>query len=526
MASLLLSLPIDATRSLGYSGVNLQERIGSAFAQDTWNPTRKLTLTYGLRWDYNAPVTEENGRMSTYNPQTQNLQIVRGDIDLPSSGLPAHVIVVDRNSNTVPHYTYFQPRLGVAYEFTPKTVVRAGIGRTFDQWALPSITASLSRGTWPSGYQQTAGTQTVNTIGVTMKPDGTPITGQNPFYGVPALPASPFPSGGASFEDVNWQPASSFQWNAEVQQDFGSVGSFKLAYVGSQTEHAFLNLPYNIATPSTNPIKNYPDQVFGAPGSQYTSRATASYHALQTQLSRSFSNGLVYNASFTWSKGLGIGNCGSDFYNVCVQNPYNISADKGRLALDVPLVFTFNTAYQLPFGKGKSFLTSGRSAYIVGGWQVNSIISARSGTVINPTNGQNGDQANVGGGTQRVNFVGDPNSRAPHSINSWFNPTAFQLPTFGTYGNAGLNSLRGPGYWDVDFSLFKNIPIHERLALQLRAEAFDVFNHPNLSNPNGSFAGTTASGAGSPTYNNGFNTITSTVGNSNRVIQLAGKITF
>ena len=526
VASLLLSLPVDATRSVGFSGINMQERITSLFAQDTWSPTSKLTLTYGLRWDYNAPVTDANGRMSTYNPATQNLEIVQGDVDLPTTGLPSHVVVVNRHSNTVPHYLYFQPRVGLAYQFTQKTVFRAGVGRTYDQWALPSITASLSRGDWPSGYQQQAGTQQLNTFGISLKPDGTPITGQSPFFGNPTLPASPFPLGGASFEDTNWQPSSSFQWNAEVQQDFGMPGTFKLAYVGSQTEHAFLNLPYNVATPSTNPTKLYPDQIFGAPGNEYTSRATASYHSLQTQLSKSFSNGLVYNASFTWSKGLGIGNCGADFYNVCIQNPNDIGADKGRIALDVPFIFTFNTAYELPFGKGKAFLTSGPSSYILGGWQVNSIIAARSGTVINPTNGQNGDQANVGGGTQRVNFIGDPNNNAPHTINAWFNPTAFQLPAFGTYGNAGLNSLRGPGYWDADFSLFKNIPLHDKLALQLRAEAFDLFNHPNLSNPNGSFAGSSTSGSGAVTYNNGFNTITSTVANSNRVIQLAAKINF
>ncbi|MBW4028178.1 MAG: hypothetical protein HIU93_12355 [Acidobacteria bacterium] len=525
VASLLLSLPVDATRNLGNSGVNLREHILSFFAQDTWNPTSKLTITYGLRWDFNAPITEENNRLSTYNTNTQNYQVVEGDVDLPTT-LPAHVVVSNRHSNTFAHYTYFQPRLGVSYLATPKTVLRAGFGRTFDQWALPTLTASLSQRAWPSAYAQAASTQFLNNAGISLKPDGTPVTGQNPFYGNPTLPASPFPAVGSNFQDVNWQPASDFQWNAEVQQDFGKVGIFKMGYVGSESEHSFIQVPYDVAQPSTNPVKVYPDQIFGGPGTDYESTGTASYHSLQTQLSRAYSNGLVYNASFTWSKSIGLASCGNDYYAGCVQNPYNLAADRGLTSLDVPLVFTFNTAYELPFGKGKSYLSSGPASYILGGWQVNSIVVVRSGTVINPTNGQNGDQANVGGGTQRVNFVGNPQSGAPHTLSQWFNPAAFELPAFGTYGNAGLDSLRGPGYWDADFSLFKNIPIHDKLTFQFRAEAFDVFNHPNLSNPDGSFAGSSTSSSGVVTYNNGFNTITSTLPNSNRVVQLAGKLNF
>jgi hypothetical protein len=211
-----------------------------------------------------------------------------------------------------------------------------------------------------------------------------------------------------------------------------------------------------------------------------------------------------------------------------VQNPYDLRADYGLTALDVPLIGTFNAAYELPFGRGKSFLTHGLASAITGGWQVNTIVTARSGLTINPTNGANGDTANAGGGAQRISFVGDPNRGALHTIESYFNPTAFALPANGTYGNAAIDSLRGPGFWNADLSLFRDIPLlRERLKFQFRAEAFDVFNHPNLSNPNSSFAGSTTNGAGgSLSYNNGFNVITSTVSNSNRVIQLAGKLTF
>lgn len=524
VASLLLSLPIDATRNLGNTGVNLRQKATTIFAQDTWTATPKLTLTYGLRWDYSTPVTETDNRLAVYNIYTQKYQIVKGDVDLPAGPLPANVVIAPTNSITNKYYGYFQPRLGIAYQATPRTTIRLGAGRTFDSWGLPLQVAQQNRGAWPSGVAQQASTQQLNIAGISTKPDNTPYTGENPFYGAAVLPASPLPAGGLGFQDTKWQSASSFQWNLEVQQELGRIGTLKVGYVGSETEHMTINYPYNLAHASTSQVKVYPDQIFGSPGADLMSSGTGNYNALQTQLSRAYADGFVYNFTFTYSKSQALAICGTDF-NTCVQNPYNLSADRGPTNLDVPLVTTFNAGYQLPFGHGKSYVTSGPGAVILGGWQVNSIITARSGIVINPSNGANGDTANAGGGTQRVNFTGNPNAGAPHTSSAWFNPTAFALPAAGTYGTAGLNSLRGPGYWDVDFSLFRDIPIYERMKFQFRAETFNLFNHPNLSNPNGSYAGFTTGAGGAVTYNNGFNTITSTTG-TNRVIQLAGKLLF
>ena len=517
IASVLLSLPVSAQRNLGNTGVNLRQNATSLFAQDTWNATPKLTVTYGLRWDYSSPVTEANNRLAVYNIYTRKYQIAQGNTDLPSGPLPPNVVIGSSNSNTQKYFTYFQPRLGVAYQLTPRTTFRAGVGRTFDIWGLPLQVAQQDRGSWPSGYSQNASSQNLNVAGISLKPDGTPVTGQNPFYGTAQVPASPFPIGGLGFQDVKWQTASSFQWNTEVQQEVGKFGTLKAGYVGSQTQHLTINYPYNLGLPQTSTTtRNFPDQIFGSPGTALMSSGTGSYHSFQTQLSRAYSNGLVYNFTFTYSRSRALAICGTDF-NVCVQNPYDLSQERGPTNLDVPLVTTFNMAYQLPFGRGKQFVTSGPGAIILGGWQVNSIITARSGTVINPQNGANSDVANVGGGgqsgNQRINFVSDPNSGAPHKINGWFNASAFAFPANGTYGSAGLNSLRGPGFWNVDFSLFRDIPIHERYKFQFRAEAFNLFNHPNLANPVGNLGG------------GGFNTITSTTG-TNRVIQLAGKLLF
>ena len=163
-------------------------------------------------------------------------------------------------------------------------------------------------------------------------------------------------------------------------------------------------------------------------------------------------------------------------------------------------------------------MTTGPGGAILGNWQLNTILAIRSGEVINPTNGVNSDTANTGGGEQRINFMGNPNVNAPHRLGEWFNPSTFTFPADGTYGTAGLNSLRGPGYWNDDLSLFRDISLVDRLTLELRFEAFDVFNHPNLGNPNAAY------GQG------GFNTITSTVPvtgpGANREAQVGAKILF
>ncbi len=529
VASMLLSAPIDATRNLGNSGVNLIQNTPAVYGQDSWKLGPKLTVNYGLRWDYAAPMRERDNRLATYNTGAQEYSIVEGDVDLPPGPLPANTVVLNRHSIVTKHWNDFSPRLGLAFQVTPNTVLSAGVGRTFDDWGLPLQVGQQNRGAWPSGLSQNASTQSLNIAGTSLKPDGSPVTGQNPFYGEPVLGASPLPAGGLGFQDIAWVPADSWQWNLQVQQSFSKIGIWSIAYVGSHTSHQTLLQPYNLAQPSTNPVKDYPDKIFGGTGTTLRSIAGSNYESLQTKLIRNFANGLAYNAAFTWSNSLGKSSCNGDFSNVCIQNMYDPTGDYGPTDLNIPLIFTFNATYELPFGKGKRWATSGAGAAILGNWQINGLVALRSGTQINPTNGANGDTANVGGGNQRVSFVGSPTSGAQHDRTNWWNADAFALPANGTFGNAGINALRGPGYRNVDFSVFRNFPIHENFTVQFRVESFDVFNHPNLGNPNGSYSGYHLVD-GVKVLNGSFNTITNTVPTSgpgaNRLIQFALKLLF
>jgi hypothetical protein len=520
VASMLLSLPIGANRNLGNSGVSLRMVNTDLFAQDSWKISQKLTLNYGLRWDYNSPVTETHNRLPTYDIYTQTYLVPDGDTDLPSGPLPANVALSGRRSITESQWGNFSPRIGIAYAINSKTVIRAGFGRSFDNYSQALQVAQQNRGAWPSGLSQNAASGDVNSAGISLKPDGTLYTGQNPFYGPPVVPASPLPSGGLGFQDVKWQPDSSWQYNLQVQRDFGNVGILSVAYVGSHTEHTTIALPYNVALEPTttpcNPTCDRPDTVLGSGGTALQGNGTSNYNAFQANLTRPFIHGLAYTASFTWSKTMAIGNCG-DFYQSCIQDPYHLQDEYGPSGLNVPLLFTLSALYELPFGKGKQFATEGVGAAILGGWQINGIIALRSGLPVNVVNGANSDNAHVGGGLQRANIISDPNSGAAHTTSSWFNPDAFVNPEIGTYGTAGLNALRGPDFRDFDFSVLRTFSLTERFRLQFRAEMFDVFNHPNYNNPNASV------GSGG-----GFNTINSTVGGpgANRNIQFALKLMF
>jgi hypothetical protein len=233
-----------------------------------------------------------------------------------------------------------------------------------------------------------------------------------------------------------------------------------------------------------------------------------SYDALQAQYTKRYDNGLSVITAFTWSKNINVG-C-ADYWEGCsIQNPYDMRSNRGPNAVDVPVVFTFSGVYELPLGKGKTFATEGVKSKLLGGWQVNGIVVARDGTPFTPT--INFDNANANGGTQRPNVVAS--TTGPKTLNEYFNTAAYAVPAPYTYGNAGRNSLRGPGYTDVDFSLFRNFAILDRMNLQLRAESFNVLNHPNFGNPDGTLEDAN------------FGKITSTNG-APREFQLAATFTF
>jgi hypothetical protein len=204
----------------------------------------------------------------------------------------------------------------------------------------------------------------------------------------------------------------------------------------------------------------------------------SSYNALNVKVEKRYSAGLSLLAAYTWSKNLGIRN----YDNYTVFDFTNLRSSYGPVQ-NIPQVATISFNYELPIGKGKPLLGNmNRFAdAIVGGWQLNGIVTFESGGSLDAYssvfNGQGNRAAN------KPNCVGSPGLASGRSITHWFNTAAFQEPASGSYGDCGIGILTGPGLQNWDLSLFKTFHLTERVALQLRMENFNAFNHVNYFNP-------------------------------------------
>ncbi|MGH9343396.1 MAG: TonB-dependent receptor, partial [Terriglobia bacterium] len=260
--------------------------------------------------------------------------------------------------------------------------------------------------------------------------------------------------------------------------------------------------------------------------------ASGTYNALQASLQRSYSSGVGFMLSYTWSKTLDEG--GDGFFGVeggVPEDPYNPKGSRGPASFNIPQIITGNFNYALPFGTGKQFSTGNRVAdYLIGNWQLNGILMGRSGQNFTVMSG--GDIAETGNASTyvRANQVGSPYQSGVISANpgctppagstrtrtQWFNPCAFETPAAGTFGNLGRNTLEGQTFWNLDSAVARDFPIHDTLAFSLQVQAFNTFNHPVLNTPGATT--TTPSSLG---------VITSVAtGNANRILQFSGKISF
>ncbi len=245
---------------------------------------------------------------------------------------------------------------------------------------------------------------------------------------------------------------------------------------------------------------------------------SGNYHGLQASLDKRYTNGFSYGVAYTFSKSIDVG--GDGFYGVeggVPQDAYNPARyDRSVSGLDLTHILSVNTLYAIPVGKGKRFSTGhGVLDYILGGWQINNLFQAHSGIAFTPV--ISGDQANTGqaGWTayEHLNKVGNP-GLSHKSAAEWFNTAAYAVPTAGTFGDAGRNSLRGPSFWNLDTSLFRLFPIGEGREFEFRAEAFNVLNHVDLGQPQRDISDITHFGQ------------ISSVASTARQLQLAAKFIF
>jgi hypothetical protein len=449
-----ISSTIDITKFF-----SLHRFINGFYAQDTWRITPKLTLNYGLRDDIVTPWTDRHNQLAGFTPTGGGTLVPVGTA--PYTG----------NSVTVGRYTNFGPRAGLAYNVTPKTVIRAGFG-IFYAFAMQTSNLSPAKNPPFSGSLQTSN----NSADFA---SASPISA-----GFPAARPALFPIAGLGwvYYPRDFKTNGANEWNINVQRQLVADTVLTVAYVGMKGSHVLVTDNINEAIPGPGVVaarRPYPNLGDGTAVGPW---GDSSYHSMQTTVQRRFSAGFSMLAAWTWSHSIDdTSGTGSE----TVQTPYNLHLNRGNSTFDLRHNVVLSWTYELPVGKGKPLLgnASGPLQLILGGWQLNSIDSFQSGTPFTMT--MQSSLLNAGSGVQWPNRIGSGGLADP-TIARWFDPTAFVSPGNFLYGNSGRNILVGPRTTQFDLSLFKSVAFSadQRRRLQFRAEAFNLANTPQFNNPN------------------------------------------
>jgi hypothetical protein len=495
-ASFMLGLPDNIYGFLGNTSANERGWWYAGYVEDQWQASNKLTVTYGLRYDFVQPPSYGSKIVS-------GLNVLTGSFLVSGSVPPLYPHPNVRSSYYDPHYNGFEPRFGVAYRASDKTVIRTGFAMFDDHNNVLVQEAQDPRISWPEGVG--ASQNGLNR--------GLPTTFFNnlPLYASFFNPLQPLVAFGA--DNRNKIPYS-IQYNFGVEQQLPFTSVLGVNYVGSVDRHLFIQPLANTALyPAPGAISaRQPFPAYGGSFSFDENVGNSSYNALQVKLQKSFSQGLNFLLSYTWSKALDIQ---SEGQSGSIETIYDYRRDWGPADFNRTQIFVLSGNYQLPFGKGMSHLSNanGFVTTVLGNWNIGWIATLNSGQPYDILAG--GDIANVGGGSQRAQVIGDPNSGFSQSRLEWFNRAAFTLPAPYTFGNEGRNNLTGPPFKNLDFITYKDFLFTERLRLQFRAEFFDIFNHPSFGLPDNTVTDAN------------FGVITSTaIPDSNREIQFALKLMF
>ena len=489
LASAVLGLPTSVNRR----NVNITTHGGwedGFYIQDQWKASSKLQINVGFRYDVTLwPI---------YGSRTAGNNFV-GDTDLDTGqyiianvpggcytgaspciptadgSLPANVVVTPKGNQSIIFNTYdnWQPRLGFSYLLRPTTVVRAGAGRFFDNWAAIQQLATNYQGNWPDTTYLLA-----NNLNATA-PD--PTTGQNPLSlgtGAQILPA-PTP-----FSQVNWmidpyyKNAYSIQYNFGVQQQVKTNTVLQANYVGAHSLRTDSGSYRNTALyPAPGPISARQPFSYITPTYYDKSVANSNYNAFQFQARTVLEKKLTLLGAYTWSKTITLGCDGFFGSEGCsIQNPYNLKADRSVAGYDVPQNLSFSWVYQLPIGRGELVdISNSLVNEIVGGWGFHGIYTAYSGVPFN-NNAGNDDLGNTGNVVERA----DRSCSNPYSGGrnvQYLKQSCFANPAAYTFGSEPRNDLRTPHVTNLDLTLDKSFSLgKEGRSLNFRTDFFNSLN--------------------------------------------------
>ncbi|HKV42692.1 MAG TPA: TonB-dependent receptor, partial [Blastocatellia bacterium] len=435
-----------ATLLKGEGVVGSRRTFYQGYFQDEFKATPTLTLNLGLRYEYYSVVHEILNRSAV--------------VDILGCGgfCPPGTPYYDPNTKD------FGPRIGIAWApsmFHGKTVIRTGYGIYYggnqnDDFSDPAESAvprfSLSSSDFPA----------------LAFPLDAFLDPKNQLFSPKAIDRHR--------KDLSYQ-----NWDFAVQQQLPGNFVAQATYVGSVGHHLFTRHTVNLIDPNTG---KRPLAGFGAFGLK-ANDGNNNFNALQLSVERRFVNGLQFQMNYMWSHGITDASIGAG-ESVSFQNQSCRACDRSDSNIDVRHNVTMSAIYQLPLGPGKAFLNGNSIASrILGGWELAGIASARTGLPLNITLSRKpSDLLDGNTSGQRPDLVpGVSLYPANQTISNWLNPAAFAIPAKGTWGNLGRFVARGPGNYEIDSSLTKNFKLSERFGLNVRAAAFNLFNHPIYSNP-------------------------------------------
>jgi len=515
---------------------------GAWYVQDTLKLRRNLTVTLGLRHEFDNGWNEVQGRGSQFliDPATGALQTV------PTVGSS---VFTDNNAKKL-----FGPRVALAWDpfGTGGTAVHAGFGIYYS--LLDALAFQLNSNPPFNGSISLSGSLPA------LAPFD-PTTPIAPQCGTPGAPAPPActkyaPQG----VQQNAKVPTVEKWNLSIEQRLSNTMTLRVGYVGSFAYHQLINVDPNTVVPAVCPEGaictaggvqasglpvTAPVSITGGPGGTtyipwnnsavsgpcnaidktgcrpnpflasaffWQTNGNASYHALQVEVTKRSSRNLQFRANYTWSRSFDINSAptGAQANNQAqmVLDRFDLRRDWGPSALNPDHIAHFSATYELPFGRGQRWYGDphGVGDKLASGWVLNMITTLESGFPLTPQVGTNrsgnGDTRNPDRPSFNPAFTGSITKESP---TQWFDPNAYVMPTVGTFGNVSRGSLRGPGLASVDLSLFKDTQISERVKFQFRTECFNLLNHANFGTPNLIvFSG----GAISPTAGQITNTVT------------------
>lgn len=456
-----------------------KSRAYSFYVRDGWQVNQKLTLTIGTRWEYYPMPQREDRGIERYDFATNTMKVC-GVGDVP------------KDCGVKLSKKLFSPRLGIAWRISDSFVLRTGYGITYDP-------ISLAR-TFRTNYPMLLAFNVVapnSAASAGLLKDGIPPTPLVPITnGTVSVPGSVnVLTLGDSFKRPYIQ-----SWNLVLEKNIGWGFTASAGYIATRTVGQSGQINMNAGLVGGGTASQPLNKQFGRVASTNLQNGIANSHydSLQTNLKRRFSNGLQLQASYTWSKGIGLAGLGADNDGALAINEPNFRyLNRGILSINIPHNFQFSGGWELPFGKGKRWVNDNKiGSALAGGWQLSWLYGAFTGYPFSVS--ASGTSLNAPGSSQRADQVKSEVKKLGGigAGNPYYDPYAFAPVTTARFGTVGFNTLTSPGTSNLDLGLFREFRITEGVKLQFRVEAFNATNTPHFAAPGGNASSPSRDSAG------------------------------